>query len=68
MDFTLFLEGLISLLISFLIYFFLIRKEKISSQETGRKGVTYENYIGLWGSVILCFILGVVLIFKSLIN
>jgi len=68
MDIKFFSLGLVSLLISYLIYFYLIKDEQQSSQESNWEGVTGKNYVGLWGSVILCIICGVALIFKSLFS
>lgn len=44
----------------------MIKNERVSSEESNWEGVTGENYIGLWGSVVLCSICGIALIFQSL--
>ena len=66
MDIKLFLLGLAFLLAGYLIYRYLLRNEKPSSEETNWEGMTRTNYVGLWGSVILCFTGGILFILKSL--
>ena len=66
MDLKLFFAGVAFLLIGYLVYRFLLKKEKPSSKETNWVGMTGVNYVGLWGSVIINYITGVAFILKSL--
>ena len=66
MDFKLFLSGVAFLLSGYMIYRFLVKNKKPSSKETNWEGMTIANYVGLWGSIILCFICGILFILDSL--
>ena len=66
MDIKLFFGGLACLLAGYLIYRYLLKNEKPSSKETNWEGMTRTNYVGLWGSVIICFTLGILFILESL--
>ena len=65
MDFELFFIGLGFLTAAYLLYLF-VKNEKPSSEKTNWEGPKLSTYIGLWGSVIICTIVGIVFIFKSL--
>ncbi len=66
MNYKLFLSGLGFLLASYLMYRFLLKGVKHSLESEDGNGPTLQNYVGLWGSVIICFICGIGLIIKSL--
>lgn len=66
MVFKLFLVGITFLLVGYLIHHKLIKGKKPSSKETNWEGMTNANYIGLWGSVVICFMCGIVFVLKSL--
>ena len=66
MDWKLFLVGVSFLLIGFLLYRYLLKDERPSSKETNWEGMTKPNYIRLWSSVVLSFIVGIAFIFESL--
>lgn len=66
MNIKLFFLGIAFLLVGYIIYHYLIKNEKPSSEETNWEGMTSSNYVGLWGSIILCFMCGIVFILKSL--
>ncbi len=65
MDFKLFFTGIGFLLAAYLIYRS-VKNDKPSSEKTNWEGPTLSNYVGLWGSVILCTMVGIVFILKSL--
>lgn len=65
MDFKLFFIGVGFLVAAYLIYRN-VKDEKPSSEQTNWEGPTLSTYIGLWSSVIMCTIVGIGFIFKSL--
>ncbi len=65
MNLKLFFIGVGFLIAAYLI-FQNVKNEKPSSEKTNWEGPTLSTYIGLWGSVILCAIVGVGFIVKSL--
>ena len=66
MDIKLFFFGVAFLIVGYLIYRYLVKNKKPSSKETNWEGMTSANYVGLWGSVILCLTCGILFILKSL--
>lgn len=66
MDLELFLGGLAFLVAGYLMYRFLLKGEKPASQETGGMGMTLSTYVGVWGGVILAYLVGIIFILKSL--
>lgn len=66
MNFKLFLGGVGFLFVAFFIYRYFLKNEKPFSEETNWEGMTTPNYIGLWGAVISCFIVGIAFILNSL--
>ena len=66
MDLELFFGGLAFVLMGYLIYRFLLKNEKSASQETGGMGMTLSTYVGVWGSVLLAYLVGIIFILKSL--
>ena len=66
MNFKLFLVGVGFLLTGFFVYRYLLKDERPSSKEPNWEGMTKPNYIRLWSSVVLCFIVGIGFIFESL--
>ena len=66
MDLRLFFSGLAFLFSGYMIYRYLVKNKKPSSKETHWEGMTIANYVGLWGSIILCFTCGILFILKSL--
>jgi len=65
MDSRLFFAGFSFLVVAYLIYRN-VKNEQPSSSATNWEGPTLSTYIGLWGSVILCAMVGLGLILKSL--
>jgi len=65
MDFKHFFIGVGFLLAAYLIYRN-VKNEKPSSEKTNWEGPTLSTYIGLWGSIIICTVVGVGFILKSL--
>jgi phage shock protein PspC (stress-responsive transcriptional regulator) len=66
MDYQLFFGGLAFLFVGYVIYRFLLKNEKPASQETGGIGMTLSTYVGVWGSVLLAYLVGIIFILKSL--
>jgi hypothetical protein len=66
MDFKLFFGGLSFLIVAYLIYRN-VKNEKPSSEYTNWEGPTLSTYFGLWGSVILCAMVGLGFVIKSLL-
>ena len=66
MDFELFFSGCAFLIVGYIIYRFLLRGVKHSLEDENGDGPTLSNYVGLWGSVILCIMGGIAFIIKSL--
>jgi hypothetical protein len=66
MNIKLFFLGIAFLTIGYLIYRYLVKNQKISSHDPNGEGMTMSNYFGLWGSIIMCFLCGIVFILKSL--
>lgn len=66
MDLKLFFVGIAFLFVGYLIHHYLLKNKKPSSKETNWEGMTSANYVGLWGSVIICFMCGIVFVLKSL--
>jgi uncharacterized membrane protein YfcA len=67
MDFKLFFGGLLFLVVAYLIYRG-VKNERPSSEATNWEGPTLSTYVGLWGSVVLCGMVGIGFILKSLLG
>ncbi|WP_316818643.1 hypothetical protein [Pedobacter nyackensis] len=65
MDLKLFFTGIGFLIAAYLIYRN-VKNEKPSSEKTNWIGPTLSTYIGLWGSVVICTMVGIIFILKSL--
>ncbi|PVH24531.1 hypothetical protein [Sphingobacterium corticibacter] len=65
MDFKLFFTGFGFLIVAYLMHR-IIRNEEPSSEKANWEGLSLTSYIGLWGSIIMCAMVGVVFIFQSL--
>jgi len=65
MDFKLFFGGMLFLVVAYLI-FRDVKNERPSSEATNWEGPELSTYIGLWGSVVMCGIVGIGFILKSL--
>jgi uncharacterized membrane protein YfcA len=65
MDFKLFFAGLLFLVVGYFIYRS-VKNERPSSEATNWENPTLSTYIGLWGSVIMCAMVGIGFMFKSL--
>ncbi|MGY3053356.1 hypothetical protein ACVWYG_001556 [Pedobacter sp. UYEF25] len=73
MEYDLFFGGLVFLVVGYLIYRFLLKGVKHSLETEDGSGPTLSSYVGLWGSVIICFMVGIALylnlyLMKSNIN
>lgn len=66
MDFKLFFTGIGFLIAAYMIYQN-VKNDKPSSENTNWEGPTLSTYIGLWGSVIMCSMAGIVFVLKSLL-
>ena len=56
----------VGFLIAAYLLFWIVKNDQPSSEKTNWEGPTLSTYIGLWGSSILCAVVGVAYIFKSL--
>lgn len=65
MDLKLFFTGVGFLTAAYLIYRS-VKNDKPSSEKTNWNGPKLSTYIGLWGSVVLCIIVGIAFILQSL--
>jgi hypothetical protein len=65
MDFKLLFGGLLFLVVAYLIYWS-VKNETPSSEATNWEGPTLSTYVGLWASVVLCGMVGIGFILKSL--
>lgn len=65
MDRKLFFTGVSILILSCLIYRN-VKNEKPSSEDTNWNGPTFSTYIGLWSSVVMCYLVGIAFILQSL--
>jgi len=68
MDLKNFFLGIGFMMTGYLIYRFLLKNERPSSEDSNGKGMTLPNYIGLWGCVIIGWIGGMILILKSILS
>lgn len=68
MKYELFFGGLGFLIAGYLTYRFLLKGVKHSLETEDGSGPTLSNYIGLWASVIMCYMVGIGFILKSLPN
>jgi len=66
MDFLLFFGGIACTILGYLMYRFLLKNQKPSSEETNWEGMTQRTYFGLWGCVIMSYMLGIGFILQSL--
>ena len=66
MNIKLFFLGVAFVIVGYMIYRYHVKNEKISSNDPNGEGMTMSNYVGLWGSVIICFMCGIIFILKSL--
>ncbi len=66
MNYKLFFSGIGFLFVAYLIYRFLLKGVKHALESEDGNGPTPSNYVGLWGSVILCLVGGMIFILKSL--
>lgn len=65
MDLKLFFAGVGFLILAYLTYRS-VKNERPCSQETNWKGPMLSTYIGLWGCVLMCSMVGIVFILQSL--
>jgi len=65
-DYQLFLGGCVFLFVGYLIYRFFLKGVKHSLEDVNEDGMTPSSYVGLWGSVVIGVVLGIIFILKSL--
>lgn len=53
---------------SYLVYHFFLKNKRPSSEETNWEGMTIQNYIGLWGCVIIGIMAAIILLFKWIVK